>query len=95
LPVLTGLQLNRKAGCNLQFRKGVFMATEWEVDEKLPRFNDIADFDVQIYGQNRRARLAGNRSMFFSPGTWHFIDCTHPAQNAIFSRDDVTAWRFA
>ena len=71
------------------------MTKEWEVAEKLPRFEDRYEFDVQIYGQERRARMTGNNSYLpnFAPGTWYFTDCTHPAQNMLFDQDDVTAWR--
>jgi len=69
------------------------VTTEWEVSEKLPMFENRFEFDVQIYGQVRRAKLAGNNSRYLSPGTWHFTDCNHPAQNILFNRDDVIAWR--
>ena len=66
---------------------------EWEVAEKLPRFDDVHDFEVCIFGQVRKVRLAGNDSCYLTPGTWHFTDCNHPMQNILFSRDDVMAWR--
>ena len=69
------------------------MTKEWEVVEKLPKFEDRFEFDVQIYGKVRRAKLAGNDSVHLAPGTWHFTDCTHPYQNMLFDRNDVTAWR--
>ena len=69
------------------------MTQEWEVSEKLPRFDDRFEFEVQIHGHVRRARLSGKESLYLSPGTWYFTDCTNPIQNMIFNRDDVTAWR--
>jgi len=66
---------------------------DWEIDEKMPKFNDIDIFEVWIYGQVRKVKRVGNNSLFLSPGTLAFIDCTHPEQNVICDERDVRGWR--
>ena len=66
---------------------------EWEVAEKMPRYDNLHDFEICIHGQVRKARLAGDDSQYLWAGTWYFTDCNHPMQNILFDRDDVTAWR--
>jgi hypothetical protein len=68
---------------------------EWEVNEKMPRYDDIREFEVWVYGQARRVRRAGNRSLTVSPGTLEFTDCTHAMQNVICDERAVQGWRIS
>lgn len=66
----------------------------WEVDEKMPRYDDVRQFEVMIRGHVRTVERIGNRSQSFSPGILLFTDCSHPAQNVICDEQMITAWRF-
>lgn len=66
---------------------------DWIHDAKLPRYDDIHEFEVWIYGDARKVRRAGNNSMSLTPGTLIFTDCTHPMQNVLCHEPDVMAWR--
>jgi len=65
----------------------------WEIDEKMPRFDDVHYFDVWIDDSVRRVRRIGNRSTSLSPGVLVFTDCTHPMQNVLCYEPLVKAWR--
>jgi hypothetical protein len=65
----------------------------WEVDEKMPRYDDMREYEVMIGDDVRRVRRIGNRSAYFSPGTLVFVDCTHTAQNMLVDESSVWAWR--
>lgn len=67
--------------------------TEWECLERMPRYDDIHEYEVWVYGSARAVRRIGNRSAYFAPGTLVFTDCTHPAQNVLCHEPDVLAWR--
>lgn len=69
------------------------MQTEWNVDERMPKYDDIRSFEVFVFGYKRRVRRIGNRSRFFAPGTLIFTDCTHPLQNVLCDEQQISAWR--
>lgn len=66
---------------------------EWEVDAKMPRFEDRYHFDVWIGDDVREVRRTGNRENFFSSGLLVYTDCTHPFQNVICNEPDIKGWR--
>lgn len=66
---------------------------DWEVDEKMPKYDDIRTFQVWVCGQVRRVKRVGNRSNFLSPGTLQYLDCTSPFQNAICDESNIQGWR--
>lgn len=66
---------------------------DWEVVEKLPKYNDKNEFIVEVYGQIRKVKRVGNNSAFYTPGTLIFTDCTHPKQQAICDESKITAWK--
>lgn len=67
---------------------------DWEHDEKMPRFDDMHDFEVWVDGAVRTVRRIGNRSLSgLTPGTLAFTDCRNPMQNVICHEPLVQAWR--
>lgn len=68
---------------------------EWEHSERLPRFDDLREFEVWINGNIRAVRRVGNGSDFFTPGTLIYTDCSSPYQNVICEESQVNAWRYA
>ena len=67
---------------------------DWEHEGKPPRFDDMHDYQVWIYGAVRDVRRVGPRSTtWLDPGTLAYTDCTHPIQNAICYEPDISAWR--
>lgn len=69
--------------------------TEWEVDERMPRFDDMRLFEVWLRdGSLRTVRRIGNRSQHFTPGLLVFTDCIHPLQQAICDEDLILGWRY-
>lgn len=69
-------------------------ALDWNVDEKMPRYDDLREFEVWIRGSVRRVRRIGNRSCALEPGTLAYTDCTHPMQNIICDERAVQGWRY-
>jgi hypothetical protein len=68
----------------------------WEVDERMPRFDDVREFEVWMRsGDVRRVRRIGNRSAFITPGTLVFSDCNQPLQNVLCDECNVLGWRYA
>jgi hypothetical protein len=67
--------------------------TDWEVEEKMPRFDDIHEFDVWIRNQVRRVKRIGNRSTYYTPGVLVYLDCTHPQQEAVCDEEKIQGWR--
>lgn len=69
---------------------------DWNVEEKMPRYDDIREFQVWMgCGNTRKVRRAGNHSMVVSPGTLMFTDCTHPMQNIICDEQSIKGWRYS
>ena len=67
----------------------------WETYEKMPKFDDINQFEVMAQGFLRTVkRIGNNSSSWLKPGTIVFIDCTHPQQTMICDTEHITAWRF-
>lgn len=66
---------------------------DWDVDNRMPKYNDINDFEVWVDGYVRRVHRVGNHSTYFTPGTLVFIDCKYPMQNAICHEPMVKGWR--
>ena len=69
--------------------------SDWELAERMPRYDDINLHQVWVFGQVRSVRRVGNRSTFYTPGTLVFTDCTHPMQQAICDDELVNGWRIA
>jgi hypothetical protein len=66
---------------------------DWEHEGKPPKFDDLHDYQVWIYGKVRSVRRVGNSSLRLNPGTLAYTDCTNPIQNAICYEPDISAWR--
>lgn len=70
--------------------------SEWEIEERMPRFDDMREFNVWLVdGSVRTVRRIGNRSHFLTPGSLAFTDCTHPMQNVLCDESNVVGWRYA
>jgi hypothetical protein len=70
------------------------MRLDWEVDERMPRYDDIREFEVWLSdGSVRTVRRVGGKSNYYTPGTLVFLDCTHPMQNALCDEDRIMGWR--
>lgn len=68
---------------------------DWELEGKPPKFDDIHEYKVWIYGGVRTVRRIGNRSTYFWPGTLVYTDCVHPMQNALCNESDIKGWKLA
>jgi hypothetical protein len=68
--------------------------SEWEINEGMPRYDDLRMYEVWVRGEVRRVRRCGNRGPM-TPGTLMFIDCTEPWQNVYCAENDVDGWRLA
>jgi len=66
---------------------------DWNTEEKMPRFDDVHEYDIWINGCTRSVRRVGNRESMFSPGTLIYTDCTHPQQNILCHEDEIEGWR--
>ena len=66
---------------------------DWITEEKMPRFDDVHEYDVWIKGCTRSVRRIGNRGSMFQPGTLVYTDCTHPMQNILCCEEDIEGWR--
>ena len=66
---------------------------DWEHEGKPPRFDDMHDYQVWIYGAVRNVRRVGNCSTCLDPGTLAYTDCMHPIANVICHEPDICAWR--
>lgn len=66
---------------------------EWEVVERLPKYNVINTFSVEVYGQIRIVKRVGNEGAHLAPGILIFTDCTHPQSNIICDESAITAWK--
>lgn len=60
------------------------MDTSWRVGAAPNTYGIV--FEVFFHGSVRRAMCAGQ--------FMHLLDCTHPQQNTLCSRDEITAYRF-
>jgi hypothetical protein len=66
----------------------------WEVDEKMPKYNDVDLFDVVVFNQVRTVKRIGNfESNLFAPGVLIFTDCNIPIQNVLVDESKITAWK--
>jgi hypothetical protein len=68
-------------------------AMDWELEGKPPKFDDLHDYQVWIYGRVRSVRRIGNRSAYLDPGTLVYTDCTHPIENVLCHEPDICGWR--
>ncbi len=66
---------------------------EWEVQERMPKYNDINEFEVWVDGNVRSVRRVGNWSLSITPGTLVFTDCTQPMQNVLCHEPLIQGWR--
>jgi hypothetical protein len=66
---------------------------DFEVVEKLPKYNDINEFIVEVSGQLRQVNRVGNNSAFYTLGILIFTDCNHQQQQAICDESKITAWK--
>lgn len=69
------------------------MVMDWITEEKMPKYDDIREFEVWVHGYVRRVRRIGNRHPAFGPGTLVFVDCTHSVQNVLCDERDIKGWR--
>jgi hypothetical protein len=65
---------------------------EWLHEGRPPFCDDVNEYQVWVYGDVRRVRRVGNKSVL-TPGTLIYTDCTHPLQNVICDEKNVLAWR--
>ena len=65
--------------------------TEWVIGNRLPMVNG---YDFQVHLTNGTVRRVGRRPIV-DYWSLFFKDCTHPAQNAYCSTDDIKAWKLA
>lgn len=70
---------------------------EWNVDDRLPRYE--SRFPIEVWsGRNvRHARRIGFRESdesTLSPGTLVYTDCTHPMQNMLCDESKIIGWRY-
>lgn len=66
---------------------------DWITEEKMPKYDDIREFEVWIYGYVRRVRRVGNRHPYFHPGMLVYVDCTDSMQNVICDEAKIKGWR--
>lgn len=69
------------------------MMDDWEIAEKMPRFDDVSTYEVWIGASVRKVKRSNNQSCTFFPGTLLYVDCRHPIQNVLCDESKVQAWR--
>jgi hypothetical protein len=65
------------------------LSDEWIIGNRLPMVNG---YDFQVHLKDGTLRRVGRRPTI-DYSSLFFKDCTHPAQNAFCSSENIQAWR--